>query len=50
MIHLWLAQTTGILSILDEESKVPKDTDKRFTVKVHSVHKTHFRLQVCLIS
>ncbi len=49
-MNLSLAQTTGILSILDEESKVPKATDKKFTEKVHAVHKAHFRLQVCSIS
>jgi myosin-6 len=37
---------TGILAILDEQSKLPKATDLMFAEKLHSVHKDHFRLQL----
>ncbi|EDQ91661.1 uncharacterized protein MONBRDRAFT_19467 [Monosiga brevicollis MX1] len=37
---------TGILSILDEQSKLPRANDEAFTEKLHQVHKDHFRLQL----
>ena len=36
----------GILSILDEESKLPKPTPDHFTNEVHKKNKGHFRLSV----
>lgn len=40
-----IEQKTGILEILDDESKLPRATDKSFTQKVHDKFKKHFRLQ-----
>ena len=40
------AKKTGILDILDEESKLPKSTAEHFTSEVHHKHKNHFRLAV----
>jgi myosin-6 len=37
---------TGILAMLDEESKLPKAMDTNFTEKLHKLHKDHFRLQL----
>ncbi len=37
---------TGILALLDEESKIPKASDQTFTDKLHAAHKDHFRLQL----
>eukprot|EP00055_Hartaetosiga_balthica_P015565 m.92745 g.92745 ORF g.92745 m.92745 type:complete len:1216 (+) comp8899_c1_seq1:183-3830(+) len=37
---------SGILSILDEESKLPKALDTNFADKLHAKHKAHFRLQI----
>jgi myosin-6 len=37
---------TGILDILDEESKLPKPTSAHFTSEIHLKHKNHFRLAV----
>jgi len=45
-IDLIEAKTTGILFLLDEESKVPKASDENFTDKLHNTHKAHFRLQL----
>uniref|UniRef100_A0A7S2JLY7 Myosin motor domain-containing protein n=1 Tax=Cyanoptyche gloeocystis TaxID=77922 RepID=A0A7S2JLY7_9EUKA len=35
----------GILSILDEQNKLPKCTDKTFTMKVHETFKAHKKLK-----
>jgi len=45
-IDLIEGKPTGILHLLDEESKVPKASDATFTTKLHSAHKDHFRLQL----
>jgi len=45
-IDLIEAKTTGILFLLDEESKIPKASDETFTDKLHNTHKNHFRLQL----
>eukprot|EP00051_Salpingoeca_urceolata_P006297 m.83521 g.83521 ORF g.83521 m.83521 type:complete len:1207 (+) comp14769_c0_seq1:504-4124(+) len=45
-IDLIEAKKTGILAMLDEESKVPRADDKTFTDKLHKAHKDHFRLQL----
>jgi len=45
-IDLIEAKATGILFLLDEESKIPKASDASFTDKLHNTHKTHFRLQL----
>jgi myosin-6 len=45
-IDLIELKPTGILSLLDEESKIPRATDKSFTDKLHATHKNHFRLQL----
>eukprot|EP00049_Salpingoeca_infusionum_P012421 m.227482 g.227482 ORF g.227482 m.227482 type:complete len:1222 (+) comp15178_c0_seq1:220-3885(+) len=37
---------TGILSVLDDVSKMPKAADTMFTERLHSTHKDHFRLQL----
>ncbi|EDO36037.1 predicted protein [Nematostella vectensis] len=42
--HLIEAKKTGILDILDEESKLPKPTSAHFTSDIHLKHKNHFRL------
>ena len=56
-VDLIEAKTTGILDLLDEESKLPKSTAEHFTIEVHEKHKGHFRLAVsvqaqkgCLLS
>jgi len=36
----------GILAILDEESKLPKASDKGFCTNIHNNFKDHFRLQL----
>lgn len=38
------AKGRGIISLLDEESKLPKSSDSHFTAAVHSNHSNHFRL------
>ena len=45
-IDLIEAKSTGILAMLDEESKIPKASDATFTDKLHQEHKAHFRLQL----
>ncbi len=45
-IDLIEAKPTGILFLLDEESKIPKASDAGFTDKLHAAHKNHFRLQL----
>jgi len=45
-IDLIEAKPSGILFLLDEESKVPKASDEGFTDKLHNAHKNHFRLQL----
>ena len=40
------AKKTGIIDILDEESKLPKPTAEHFTRELHEKHKKHFRLAV----
>ena len=40
------AKKTGIIDILDEESKLPKPTAEHFTRELHQKHKSHFRLAV----
>jgi myosin-6 len=45
-IDLIEAPKTGILSILDDVSRMPKANDTQFAEKLHSVHAKHFRLQV----
>ncbi|XP_071818776.1 unconventional myosin-VI-like isoform X2 [Apostichopus japonicus] len=37
---------TGIMDLLDEESKVPKANPNNFTHSVHQTHKSHFRLTI----
>jgi myosin-6 len=37
---------TGVLSVLDDVSKMPKANDGMFTERLHSTHKNHFRLQL----
>ena len=37
---------SGILDILDEESKLPRPSAQHFTATVHQKHKDHFRLAV----
>lgn len=43
-IDLIEAKKTGIIDILDEESKLPKPTAEHFTRELHQKHKNHFRL------
>lgn len=43
-IALIEAKKTGIIDILDEESKLPKPTAEHFTRELHQKHKNHFRL------
>ncbi|XP_029180635.2 unconventional myosin-VI-like [Acropora millepora] len=43
-IDLIEAKKTGIIDILDEESKLPKPTAEHFTRELHQKHKHHFRL------
>lgn len=43
-IDLIEAKKTGIIDILDEESKLPKPTAEHFTRDLHQKHKNHFRL------
>ncbi|KAG0717169.1 Unconventional myosin-VI [Chionoecetes opilio] len=43
-IDLIEAKGYGIISLLDEESKLPKPSHTHFTSAVHSNHATHFRL------
>jgi len=45
-IDLIEAKPSGILFLLDEESKIPKASDEGFTDKLHNAHKNHFRLQL----
>lgn len=45
-IDLIEAKKTGILAVLDENSKLPSATDKTFTDKLRDTHKNHFRLQI----
>ncbi|XP_055335103.1 unconventional myosin-VI-like [Paramacrobiotus metropolitanus] len=35
---------SGLLDLLDEESKLPKPSNQNFTETIHSKHKNHFRL------
>lgn len=37
---------TGVLALLDEESKLPKSSFSHFTEQVHMLNKNHFNLQV----
>ncbi|RWS30216.1 unconventional myosin-VI-like protein, partial [Leptotrombidium deliense] len=43
-IDLLEARGTGILDLLDEESKLPKPSASHFTETVHSTHNGHYRL------
>ncbi|XP_045106888.1 unconventional myosin-VI-like isoform X4 [Portunus trituberculatus] len=43
-IDLIEAKGCGIISLLDEESKLPKSSHTHFTSAVHSNHSAHFRL------
>ncbi|KAK2189542.1 hypothetical protein NP493_103g06048 [Ridgeia piscesae] len=43
-IELIEGKTTGVFSLLDEESKLPRPTPEHFTAEVHSRNKTHYRL------
>ncbi|XP_071535802.1 myosin heavy chain 95F isoform X4 [Panulirus ornatus] len=43
-IDLIEAKGCGIISLLDEESKLPKSSDMHFTAAVHNNHNNHFRL------
>lgn len=45
-IDLIEAKKTGIIDILDEESKLPKPTAEHFTRELHEKHKKHFRLAI----
>lgn len=50
-VYLWIAdlieaKKSGIIDILDEESKLPKPTAEHFTRELHQKHKNHFRLAV----
>ncbi|XP_076818401.1 unconventional myosin-VI-like isoform X1 [Clavelina lepadiformis] len=36
----------GILDILDEENKLPQQSDNHFTTAVHNQHKGHFRISI----
>ncbi|XP_073228472.1 unconventional myosin-VI-like isoform X3 [Porites lutea] len=45
-IDLIEAKKTGIIDILDEESKLPKPTAEHFTRELHQKHKNHFRLAI----
>lgn len=38
------ARGCGIISLLDEESKLPKSSHTHFTAAVHNNHNNHFRL------
>ena len=42
------AKQTGILELLDEESKLPRASCNNFTHTVHQKHKNHFRIDVSL--
>lgn len=46
VIELIEAPKTGILALLDEESKLPRASDASFTEKVHKQFAKHFRLQL----
>ena len=46
ILDLIEAKKTGIIDILDEESKLPKPTAEHFTRELHQKHKNHFRLAV----
>ena len=46
VLDLIEAKKTGIIDILDEESKLPKPTAEHFTRELHQKHKNHFRLAV----
>jgi len=46
VIDMIEASKVGILAMLDEESKLPRATDKAFTEKVHKQYTKHFRLQL----
>ena len=48
-VDLIEAKKTGIIDILDEESKLPKPTAEHFTRDLHQKHKNHFRLAVSKI-
>ncbi|KAG7159253.1 Unconventional myosin-VI-like, partial [Homarus americanus] len=43
-IDLIEAKGYGIISLLDEESKLPKSSHSHFTAAVHNNHNNHFRL------
>lgn len=43
-IDLIEAKGCGIISLLDEESKLPKSSHTHFTAAVHNNHNNHFRL------
>nr|XP_027213444.1 unconventional myosin-VI-like isoform X1 [Penaeus vannamei] len=43
-IDLIEAKGNGIISLLDEESKLPKSSHTHFTAAVHNNHNNHFRL------
>lgn len=44
ILDLIEAKGRGIISLLDEESKLPKSSDSHFTAAVHNNHSNHFRL------
>ncbi len=48
-IDLVEAKTSGILELLDEESKLPKASANNFTHAVHQRHKNHFRIAVSML-
>ena len=39
-------KVTGVFSLLDEESKLPRPTPDHFTAEVHARNKSHYRLCV----
>ncbi|KAI0211434.1 Unconventional myosin-VI [Lamellibrachia satsuma] len=43
-IELIEGKMTGVFSLLDEESKLPRPTPEHFTAECHSRNKTHYRL------
>ncbi|KAK0424459.1 hypothetical protein QR680_008675 [Steinernema hermaphroditum] len=43
-IDLFEMRPTGLLDMLDEESKLPRPTPQHFTTTVHQAHAKHFRL------
>ncbi|XP_038058874.1 unconventional myosin-VI-like isoform X1 [Patiria miniata] len=45
-IDLIEGKPSGILELLDEESKLPRASPNNFTHTVHQKHKNHFRLEI----